>query len=82
MINLAIRGYKDGVLQFTDMVAIDDGAEDMAIAMLADRHAEALKDGPHMIEMEFLDEPDPLQRFVRFGTDPRGMVLPIKVDLP
>jgi len=34
-----------------------------------------------MIELEFLDEPNPLERFFRFGSDPSGMVMPIKVIL-
>ena len=35
----------------------------------------------HMIEIEFLDEPNREQAFFRIGTDPRGMVRPVGVDL-
>jgi hypothetical protein len=33
----------------------------------------------HIIEIEFLDEPDPKQRYFRFGTDPNGMTVPVEI---
>jgi hypothetical protein len=32
-----------------------------------------------MVELEFLDEPNPHHRYFRFGTNPAGMVLPIAI---
>jgi hypothetical protein len=48
---------------------------------LAQKHVKLAGTRPHMIEFEFLDEPDQLKRFLRVGTDPRGMVKPIALDL-
>ena len=79
---LAIRGYADGRRLFEDRVEIPaDGLEDL-LPDLAEKHAKAMAEHElHMIEIEFLDEPDPNERFFRFGTDPSGMILPVKVSL-
>lgn len=42
-------------------------------------HRDELRNSPHMFEVEFLDEPDRLQRFLRFGTDRDLMTMPIAV---
>ena len=75
---LVVRGYAGDQVVFEDRVEIDENM----LAALAEKHATALADHfLHMIEIEFLDEPDPMQRFFRFGTDPSGMVMPIGVKL-
>jgi len=78
-IRLAIRLFADGEQILEERVDADESE----LAGLAEKHTVMLGDlaGPHMIEIEFLDEPDPNQRFFRFGTDPRGMVIPIAIDL-
>ena len=83
MIRLTIRGFVAGEQQFEDLLVLDDDAElDARIAILANDHAEALAEHAlHMIEIEFLDEPNPLERFFRFGSDPRLMRRPVMVDL-
>lgn len=81
-VNLAIRGYAGPRMMFEDRVSMDEGALDQLLPDLAKKHARALVAHElHMIEIEFLDELDPLQRFFRFGTDPRGMEQPLAVDL-
>jgi len=74
-----IRGYQHLVPIFEDRVDVDE--ELTELEDVAERHAQLLKGTPCMIEVEFLDEPDEKQRFLRFGTDPRGMVKPLAVDL-
>jgi uncharacterized protein YfcZ (UPF0381/DUF406 family) len=78
---VAIRGWRDGVLEFEESVSAADGELEQMLPVLAQRHARDLMADPHMIEIEFLDEADQLQRFFRFGTDPRGMARPLRVDL-
>jgi hypothetical protein len=83
MIRLAIRGYAAGQVQFEDLVTLpDEEAIEHLVPGLAEKHAAALANHKlHLIEIEFLDEPDPMQRFFRFGTDPSGMVMPIGTKL-
>lgn len=79
---LAVRVFVNGVLQSTERVTVRDDEIDRVIGGLAEKHAkELMLFERHMVEIEFLDEPDVTQRFFRFGTDPSGMVLPLPVDL-
>lgn len=81
-IRLAFRGYVGRVVQFEDRVEIDEAELMRLLPELAEKHAVALaRHELHMVEIEFLDEPDPLQRYFRFGSDPPGMVAPIEVKL-
>ncbi len=75
---IAVRCWAGGELLWIDRVTITNDDE---VPQLVEKHAHSLahEQRPHMLEMEFLDEPDPLQRFFRFGTDPSAMVMPIEV---
>ena len=80
---IIVRIWIRGELRCTDRASIH-GHHDAALNFLIERHAavitEALDD--HMIEIEFVDEPDPLQRYFRFGTNPQKMVQPMKLRQP
>jgi len=78
MVRLAIRGYGNGRLVFTERIELpDSGLDDLS--SISETHAlRLIPYERHMIEIEFLDEPDVNQRFFRFGTDPLGMVQPLK----
>jgi hypothetical protein len=82
ILRVAIRGFAAGKVQFEDRVVIADTDLEKLLPSLAEKHATAMAEHRlHMIEIEFLDEPDPLQRFFRIGTDPSGMVDPFRIDL-
>jgi hypothetical protein len=81
-VKIAIRGFIGGVMQFEELITVSESGDELEA--LAEKHMLALAPaagGLHMIEFEFLDEPDPLQRFFRIGTDPAGMIAPIAVRL-
>lgn len=74
-----VRGYRAGKLvaeheHRSDQMAPETVIEEL-IAILGE------DDSPHMIELEFLDEPNPNERFFRFGSDPTLMVRPLEIDL-
>jgi hypothetical protein len=82
VLRLAIRGFADGEVVFEERVAKTLDDLDTLVPELAAQHAAQMAGHQlHMIEIEFLDEPDPNERFFRLGTDPRGMVDPIQIDL-
>lgn len=81
-IRLAIRGFVKREVQFEDRVEVESEDMENVLPELAAKHGEAMKAHRlHMIEIEFLDEPDEKARFFRIGTDPSGMVMPIVLDL-
>lgn len=50
---------------------------------IAQQHAELLMRYERwMIEIEWIDEADPLQRFTRFGTDTSRMICPVEFRKP
>jgi len=75
---VAVRGFAGKQQVFeelldTDVVDLDELAKQQIERMVAYP--------AHMIEIEFLDEPDQNQRYFRFGSDPSGMVMPIAIAL-
>lgn len=80
---MVIRGFVGRQVIFKDHVEMaDDDDMDVRLPGLVEKHTEYMKDYPKfMIEVEFLEEPDPEQRFLRFGTDPTIMVDPIEVGI-
>lgn len=82
-IRIKLRGFKSGKLVWErEVVFIDSVGMDRIIPTLAAEHVEEIKAGTlGMVEMEFLDEADPMHRFFRIGVEPEGMVMPLRIDL-
>lgn len=79
---VAIRGFARNEKKFEDVVEVNALELDELLPDLAKKHAVAMAAHRlHMIEIEFLDDPDDPDRFFRFGTCPAGMITPIKIDL-
>lgn len=75
---VAIRGYAGRRKIFEEVIEVGEAD----IGEIGEKHLRKLLPyARHMIEIEFLEESDPLRRFFRFGTDPGLMVMPIEMDL-
>ena len=77
---VAVRGWGDGRLLFEEIVEESEDDDTADLRAIAQKHVERVAAyAKNMIEIEFLDyAPDP-NRFFRFGTDTRGMVLPRRI---
>jgi hypothetical protein len=64
-------------LQLVSDETLDDETED--IGKLFVERLEKFAARPHYFEVELLDEPNPAERFFRFGTDKRRMREPLEV---
>jgi len=81
MTRIQVRLWLAGRLEMDHTLTLDDGGLDAQIAQLLElQRGYLVSEEPHMVEIEFLDEPNPLERFFRVGTDPNGMVLPARVE--
>ena len=71
-----VRGYGDGKLLFAELVQF----EDQDFEAMAKSHIDRVQAyEKNMLELEFIDEAPNPYRFVRFGTDKRGMVKPKRI---
>jgi len=79
---IAVRGYAGKKVLFEDRVDGPDEDLENFVSQMAVSHAHSMAAHTrHMIEIEFLDEPNQNERFFRFGTDPAGMVMPVAIPL-
>lgn len=74
---VSVTVHQNGRIFSQQHYELDVGSPDTDVLManLAKEHA--LLQPPSYVEICFLDEPDPNQRYFRIGSDPRHMVLPM-----
>lgn len=80
-LRVGIKIFIDSTMVGSEELEIEEAEITKTVEALAKKHAKAIVARKHMIEFEFLDEPDVEQRFLRVGTDPAGMVKPVAIDL-
>jgi hypothetical protein len=81
MMRVAVRGFLRRIQLFEIKADVDLPTIDEWIPKMAETHADIMGAGKiDMIEFEFLDDPGP-DRFFRIGTNPRGMVMPMEINL-
>jgi hypothetical protein len=80
-VNVALRIYVLNKLELEERIHVSEQDLETLLPQMAERHAEMIGARKHMVEIEFLDEPDQTQRFFRFGTDPSGMIIPLAFDV-
>lgn len=82
-LRVTVRLFVDARLIEEETHEVNSDETESFVNALVERHGPVYEsDQPILVEFEFLDEPDPLQRFVRLGTDPRGMVMPLPLSPP
>jgi hypothetical protein len=74
---IIVRGWGDGALIFQEAIEFDEPDDAMPKAM--EHVALMTRFEKCLIEIEYLDEPDPLQRFFRMGNDAARMVMPVRI---
>lgn len=78
---LVMRGYLNGAIIYQSEMHLTEREIEPVAFMLALEHVEQMANGEiTMMEFEFPDHP-PEERYFRIGTDPTGMVQPIRIDL-
>ena len=78
---LSIRVFVNGRLKSEEQITVDAETGGWA-SELVEKHQAIMAGEPGMVEIEFLDEPDVMQRFFRIGTDRSGMVAPLRIQRP
>jgi hypothetical protein len=79
LVRIRVRGWENKEKKFDEHIELESAAEiNKRLPVIAQHHISMLADAKDwLVEIEFLDEPDPLQRFFRLGSHPTHMAVPI-----